>query len=232
MRAPVSDIAVVTFLWGSRYQSFWVDRLYKGLKRNSRVPFTFYCFIDRPQKFVEGVVKKTLWREFAELGRCYRRMRMYKGDVRDEVPHARIVMLDIDTIVVGDVTHLLTRDESFVIWKAPSIMSGHGYTLNPSYVSMKPGAVTYVYRQFAADPKAAIEAARKEKWTGSDQSVLSHLLRNHEIVGKADGIYSFRDDKVVPLPKNAALVTFLGNGHDPTQNHIQNFAPWIREHWV
>lgn len=227
----MSRVAVVTFLWGTRYNASYVNKLYAGLKRHSDVDFDMYCFIDRKNDQINPAIRKrALWFTHGELGRCYRRLRMLSTAVVPLIPADRYVMIDLDTVVVGDVTPLLTITEPNVaVWKAKSI-GPQGYALNPSFMSLKPGASSHIYDTFAKDPKTVVDAARIVGWTGSDQAVLSHYLTQYRPLGVDEGLYSYRDDSPTPLPAGARLVSFYGDA-DPSYNHVQNSAPWIKEHW-
>lgn len=223
-------IAVVCFLWGSRFGTDHVHVLFAMLRRHCRVPFAAYCVTDAPFRNAADIRMMPLWSEFAEYGRCYRRLYMFRKDIGALFPHERIVMLDLDTVIVGDMTPLLRRSAPLTIWRAHSI-GPRGYCLNPSYINMVPGAASYIYDMFARNPWAEMTLARERGWSGSDQSVISHRLRGpFDVVTQADGVYSYRDDRVVPLPADARMIGFYGAG-SPEANHLQNTAPWIREHW-
>lgn len=232
-------ITVVTFKWAAPpgYRSIFTAKHVNVLKamvaRHYQKPHRFVCVTDD----AAGIEAETipLWTDYAHLVNpfgvrrgpsCYRRLKLFH-------PHAerifgpRIVMMDLDVVVTGDLAPLFDRPEDFVIWG-----DTHPRTFyNGSFWTLKTGSLPEVWTDF--DPVKSPLLAREAGHFGSDQGWLSYRLgAGRPTFGKADGIYSYRVH-IAPaggvLPQNARLVVFHGK-HDPWGPGAQRHA-WVREHW-
>ena len=45
----------LTLKFGERYSADYVNKLYKGIRRNSSDPFDFYCYTENPEGLDENV---------------------------------------------------------------------------------------------------------------------------------------------------------------------------------
>jgi hypothetical protein len=102
-------LTLATLLWqpnvSSRdfsrcYDESWVEKLYRGFRRNLTAPFEFVCFVDRLRTFSEPIGQQT-FRDM-HLGRV-----LGYGDCiepyRLGVP---MILVGLDTIVTGNIDHL------------------------------------------------------------------------------------------------------------------------------
>jgi len=92
---------VATMLWApnqhshpfSVYDETWVEKLYRGVKRNLTVPFRFVCFVDELRDFAETEIYQELMvtpdPDYGAQAEVYR---------LDEPT----IFLQLDTIVVGN----------------------------------------------------------------------------------------------------------------------------------
>lgn len=157
---------------------------------------------------------------------CYRRLRAfhpYAGQIFGE----RLVSIDLDTVIVGDLMPLFDRPEDFVIWGQSDYPRTQFY--NGSLWMLRTGTRPKVWTKF---DKYAPLKARKSGQKGSDQGWLAHILGPNEATwGQRDGVVSYRVH-VAPtgkLPENARVVSFHGR-LNPWSYEVQN-TPWIKEHW-
>ena len=49
----------LTLKFGERYSADYVNKLYKGIRRNSSDPFDFYCYTENPEGLDENAVSYT-----------------------------------------------------------------------------------------------------------------------------------------------------------------------------
>lgn len=157
---------------------------------------------------------------------CYRRLRIFARDVGSWLGQ-RIVWLDLDTVITGDLTPLWHRPEDFVIW-------GDTNRANPYNGSMclfTAGARPELWEDF--DPVRSPRLGASMGYFGSDQAWIAAKLGPKEARWTmVDGVYSFRNE-IAPrrgqLPKNARVVFFHGR-HDPDSKEAQKLE-WVREHY-
>jgi hypothetical protein len=167
----------------------------------------------------------------------------------------RIVSIDLDTVITGNIDRLFDRPEPFVIWgdRSPAeIAAGTPYC--GSLFMLDIGYRPDVFTSF--DPVEASELRRKYGYIGSDQAWMSHKIKGAPIWTKRDGIYSFRLDVQMSfgvqravgviaarqrmpgqrgmrdgsLPERARIVFFHG-AEDPSQTHLHVQHKWIEAHW-
>lgn len=225
----------------SKFEACHVNTFARMIRRNVRIPVEVVCITDDAAGITECDRVLPLWNEFAEIlsphptlrGRspnpsCYRRLRMFAADAREWLGK-RIVSMDLDCVVTGDITGLLTRREPFLAWGDTNPTTYY----NGGLVMFDAGAVSEIYDGFRASPKAAIAKAQQLGQWGSDQGWIGACLGPHKPkLGTADGVYSYRlhvKPRSGHLPSGARLVMFHGLV-DPDHSEAQRL-PWVREHY-
>lgn len=227
-------ITVTTWLWqapGYRSSFTWsaVTTLAGMVRRNYPHPHRFVAISNLPDA-PDGleVLPDTL--DFADLPSphggnnpsCYRRLRLFRPDI-GAVLGPRIVSLDLDVVITGDLTPLWHREEDLVLYKDPGKRGGYC----GSMLLLAAGCRPEVWTRFDAmsSPQQALVAGN----FGSDQGWISHVLGPKEAVWTpTDGVYSFRYH-IAPtgtLPDDARLVVCHGPGVDPWLPHMRRI-PWI-----
>lgn len=216
----VSPLSVVCWRWAPKpgYHSTFapetVNVLQRMVARHYPDPHEFCCVTDDPAGIDPAVRIVPAWNDFAEVpsphhgGKpsCYRRLRLFHPDIAATLGR-RIVSLDLDVVIVGDLRPLWNRPEDFVIW-------GHTHkrtAYNGSMVLLTAGARRKVWDRF--DPIRSPATAHAAGNHGSDQAWISHCLGPGEAMWTAaDGVYSFRLDveRYGRLPANARAIFFHG----------------------
>ena len=239
----MSELKVVCWKWEapigyrSAFTHLQVNTLYSMVKRHYHKPFELVCITDN-ERLLDPAIRVIPLKQvekFAHLPSphgglnpaCYRRLVMYSEEAREMIGE-RFVSVDLDVVLVDDVTPVWDRPEDFMIW---------GETLrrtpyNGSMQLMTAGARKQVYDRF--DPDTSPRAARTAGFDGSDQAWISYVLGPHEKRWtKDDGVYSFRlhvKPNAGKMPKGARVIFFEGQV-DPWSPFAQKLCPWIKEHW-
>ena len=189
------------------------------LKRHLTVPFRHVCVTDNPTKIDKEVRTVPLWDDpevemNAHKINSYRRLKMFSREAK-ELLGEKILSLDLDTIITGNIDHLVNRDEDFIAWHKGLLPYQGGIILH------KPGSRAFIWDEF--DPVESPK--RAAMYPGSDQAWISYRLgRDEETWTKADGIYSYKQDLrgVSFLDSKVKIVMFHGNP-----------KPWqIKERWA
>jgi len=234
-------ITFVTFKWGSLYTSEHVNALAFGLYEGMRgVPYRLICVTDQP----EGVAVETfpLWDDCSQMlsprgpeaPSCYRRLKLFDPATTRALGISdgkRVVQIDLDMLVTGEIWPLFERAEPFVGWHAKG--SVQQLTYNGSMWMFPAGTLGYLWAEFnqSDGPRLAMNAG----FFGSDQAILSHLLvgkgRARAGWDQSDGCYAFRDIRVSPCqPPDARLISFYGRWK-PWDAETHRLAPWVRVAW-
>lgn len=233
---------IVTFKWRplpgyrSTFASEHVNALQRMVARHYQQPHRFVCVTDDP-KGIDGTVETLpLWNDHAQVQNpsgshnpsCYRRLKLFAPEARKTFGE-RVICLDLDTVIVGDLAPLFNRTEDFLIWGQSDFPKTQWY--NGSLWSLRTGSRTKVWNEF--NPKMSPHQAHRAGKRGSDQGWLSYILGPKETTwGTADGVYSYRVH-IKPaggvLPENAKIVSFHGHV-DPWHYKAQQLS-WVRDAW-
>lgn len=226
------------YRWNNRYRvgPRHVNRLYRAVHDHLDMPHEFVCFADDPTGIDPGVRVLPVPMTHAELGMCWRRLWLFS---RETLLHfgvgVRIVQMDLDCAVLGDLTPLFDRPEPFVAWRPYDHYCG-------SMLMLEAGARVQVWDSF--DPVTSPPAVKH--LIGSDQAWMQHVLGPGEAVWtERDGIYSFRKSfgksglpgrdrrmgKHMAPPEGCRIVFFHGPW-DISMPSLHAAYPWIGSYWA
>jgi|SRR5579862_887572 len=234
-------ISIVTWMWSGPLRTFLpqhVNALQKMIAAHLPEPHRFICVCDSSQ----GLSSSVEWFETPEAAKqlgliaspegprfpsCYRRLWSFSKEA--QALGDRILVIDIDLVVLRDMRHVCARDEDFVGWRpyrdwGPKnrVRFGGGIYL------LKTGSRAHVWEEFKG--AASIKRARDAGYRGSDQAWISYRLASGNEVywDKSFGLYSVRDlNHQLALPADACIVQFNGN-----EKPWQSRAQWARAHWA
>lgn len=245
MDSSIEPLIVCTFKWRknnyrSKFEATHVATLRSMVARHYPSPHRFVLFTDEPEADAAklehlGVEVFELWTDHARVENpsgsrnpsCYRRLRMFARDVGEWLGQ-RIVMLDLDTVVTGDLRPLWDRPEDFIIWGDTNRANPY----NGSMVLFTAGARPQLWESF--DPVISPQQSRGRGFFGSDQAWIAVCLGPNECKWtRVDGVYSFRNEILHNrrgLPPSARIVFFHGR-YDPWDAETLRLAPWVREHY-
>lgn len=201
------------------------------LDRHYHKPHRLICVTDEPDA-LPGIETIPLWDWGggikSPIGRsypsCYRRLRVFAPDA-GEMFGDRLVSIDLDTVIVGDVTPLFDRPEDFVIWNS-SDFPKQQYC--GSLWMLRTGTRPQVYTEFK--PETSPAQSWRAGYRGSDQAWINYMIPNEAMWTKTDGVVSYRKDVAKSgnrLPPDTRIVNFHGK-HDPWGKHMRDIS-WVRE---
>lgn len=163
---------------------------------------------------------------------CYRRLKLFAPEQQRDMEIKegdRIVSMDLDIVLTGDITPLFQRDEDFVGWRAEG--KHREVVLNGSLFMFRAGKMADIWSRF--DSERSPRLALSWRYYGSDQAWLSYKLAGKVAEWQNEsGIYSYMRDMVfdASLPADARIVSFHGR-RKPWDHRVQREAPWIADHW-
>lgn len=211
-------LLIATWKWGKKYPLEYVSRLKAGIARNMRQEYRFAVF--GPEEEDEHLT---------EIPGCFCRLRMFDPEWQEKqgIENGdRIVCIDLDVVVTGDLEPLFDREDPFLILQGANASNPCPY--NGSIWSLIAGYRPDVWVDFSLDAAKAVAHDRFP----DDQAWLADRIPTATgwRVGSESGIYAFKKPgwpKGDELPKDARLVAFPG-WRDP--QHFKHL-PWIKEHW-
>jgi hypothetical protein len=233
-------LSVVTYLWApdenSKFPAYRADDarlLQRQVARHLSMPHEFVVVTDRPEAFADDSAIRAVpidWTTHVP-GTCFVRLFTFNPRARD-VLGDRVLQLDLDTVIVGDLTPIVDRDESLVLWRNPRkwllTYPEVGYAkklswFNGAVMLHSPGTMCVIWQSF--DPAHA----RDDQWLISD-----YAGKDNPYWDESHGIYRVAHPRrpwvgfYGDLPANARLVAFASE-RKPWVPEVMAHNPWITE---
>jgi hypothetical protein len=180
-------LTVVTYLWGDKYGAEDVRRLAAGLRRHMQEPYRFSVITDdvtRPGfDFILPEGCTSVWpippadKQLTKVPGCLVRLRLF--DPEWQMDHGimdgdRIVSMDLDNVIVGNLHPLFHRPDAVLILKGAN--AANPCPLNGSVWMLRAGYRPDVWTDFT------LEKARKIPFYApaypGDQEWLHHKMPN------------------------------------------------------
>lgn len=221
----------------SPFSSLHVNALRAALAKQLRMDHRLFCVTDDPKGLDGDVQVVPLPELYANTQRCRRRMRQYDREFASQFG-PRLLSMDLDTVIVDDITAMMSRPEPVVCCRIEyaDVYSG-------SLILMDTGALHGLWARYHADPQGYPRLAWP-RGIGSDQAMLNYYLADQPPVafwGAADGIVTyfgqgyeaFEHWGVGPtrkaLPAGAKMVIL---GSDDMRVLRDPSYPWVRDHFM
>jgi hypothetical protein len=209
-----------------------VRTLKRMVERHLSAPHRFICITDRPARDLDGVETVPLDKTNHLPGTRFVKLMTFRPDAA-EIIGERILQLDLDTVITGDLAPLIDRPEALVLWRNPNFGVPRRARYNTSIVLLRAGSRPEFWTKFDKNKHPAM---LKRNWGGTDQAWVSHLASPEEAHWTAaDGVYGAgRLHDIAPgvgteLPGNARVVFFPGR-REPGMPETQARHPWIGAH--
>jgi len=231
----------------SSYDGNTVNTAMNMIDRHLSLPHRFTCVTDDPSGISERVrvvdirsLPSYAWMNVpnpsnARNPSCYVRLFLFSAAAK-ELFGDRVLSVDLDLVVTGDMSPIVSRAEDFVMWGGQALGPGKlgAYNwVNGSVQLLRTGTRQKVFDTF--NPRVSPLKAHMSGCRGSDQGWIAHCLGKEAITtfGMEEGIHSFRNH-IVPnkgrLFENTKIVAFHGK-HDPWHREVQVAYPWVKEHY-
>lgn len=229
-------ISVWCWRWGGLFEAVYVHRLQAMLRRHLRLEHELVCITDDATG-LEGIRTVPMPSEFAHTPRCRRRMQQFSGEFADAIGASRILALDLDLVILADITHLIDRPEPIVGWKV-----GHARVYSGSFLLFDAGALDGAWQPFKADPVGYPKRIQRQG-VPSDQAMVNAWLRRQPSIGtwtERDGFVTYYGEGYEHLehlgvgPRRRSLptgarVVVLGSADKAVMD--EGRFDWIRANW-
>lgn len=200
---------LICIKWGNKYPSYYVNRLYGGVKKNLSRSFDFYCMTDDaagirpevnilplPEETFSPVIRKEL--ETSRRKGAFGKISLFKpGLIHSTGP---ILGFDLDVVITGPLDDLFDYAPGKVCmrhdWLAARIgrPDGHG-----SVFRFDPNRHTFLYDDFSRD---AANLMKKAKFAEQKYTSMQAQKYGEFAYFPADWIASFKRDAMRPFPLN------------------------------
>ena len=125
-------LAVGTYWWtpdqGSKFAAPYgpddVRKLRRMVAKHCTVPHEFVVLTDQPDLFLHDKDIRAFHLSLAHqkthvAGTCFVRLFTFSPYAREAIGD-RFLQIDLDTMIVGNIDHLVTREEDLVLWRNPT----------------------------------------------------------------------------------------------------------------
>jgi len=239
-------VSIVCFLWNDGIRNYLpdhVNRLAEMIVKHMDRPHRFICITDEEDGFSDAVELFKLpdnarWTlgllnptgsKKGRLPSSYRRLWLFSEEAK--ALGDRILMLDVDCLIVNSLDPIFDFTEDFVGWR-PRSEETTKVKANVPYKRigggtwlLRTGSMTHIWDNFS---EKGIEAAREDGWRGSDQAWLSYNLAKDCMVFPDEiGIYHTQDGAKhwEETPEDARIIHFNGKVN-PWDEDAQS-RPWF-----
>lgn len=235
-------ITVVCWKWKKHdgfahdYTAEHVNTLQRMVARHYPHPHRFVCITDDPRGIECNVYP--LWGDLGlsrnacgeHLPSCYRRLYLFSNDMAKKFG-GRIVSLDLDVVITGDLSPLWNRDDTFVGWRQKALDPRLDFVYNGSMWMFKAGHHSDLWDTFRVDTSPIL--TRMSGYYGSDQAWISYRLKNTmPYWDESDGVYSYpRGVRNHGLPANARIVMFNGKRKPWEHTKLLKVDDWVKEYY-
>lgn len=233
-------LTIATYFWSdpaSRHKfAYTADdvRLLKSMvRRHLTVKHDFAVITDTPHAFDgDRDIRAILMNKGTHVpGTCFARLFTFHP-MGEFFIGERVLQIDLDSVPVGNMDHLVERGEDLVLWRNPGRVPWDNPSkpgrpfYNTSFLLHRCGTMPRLHQEF--NPKNP--GCRDDQWWLSDQ-----LGPQMPYWDASHGLYRLgRDDTPGSgvngvLPENAACVTFPGSGGKPS-DEVRRDNAWIDQH--
>jgi hypothetical protein len=236
-------ITVVTHLWNDPdrdrdyvFTPGHVRIMRNMVKRNLTLPHRFVCITDEtPCIELEDIETYPLNWDYHVPGSCFIRLDMRTPKFAERIGATRILSLDLDLVIVGNIDGIVDRTERMIFLRNPNFPKPKRAFYQGSIQLFDAGAGRELAEDFVKDEKWIAENVNW-RFGGAEQAWISERLGwDQPHWTYHDGIYGagwMAEQWGVPnsLPANARMVVFPGR-RMPDQPHTRMEYPWIEEHY-
>lgn len=224
------NMNIVCLKWGTKYGTEYVNNLYAACKRNTTLPFNFHCFTEDSIGINKDVIIHPL--KVKGIDGWWNKLYLFSKEIDID---GRVLFIDLDTLITGNIDELLSIKEGFVMIKDffYPMQNNHGSGLMSFETKQNPE----IWNSFIADPKTAVQSLHPhgdQKWIVQfvDKVTLWQDILPEQVV-------SFKIHCRGGLPNNARVVCYHGKPSVPesitTAFLGHGFqvpaSPWVANYW-
>lgn len=230
-------ITACAWKWGTTFEARHCNILRAMLDRHLHLDHELVIVTDDPTGLDGDIRVIPLPDTYARTPRCRRRMQQFSLEFDAQIG-ARILGIDLDVVIVDDITPIVNRREPIVGWKV-----GHAGVYSGSFILFDEGALDGAWQRFAANPDGYPFQVQPHG-TPSDQAMVNHWLKSQPPIAtwtERDGFVTYygkgyerlehlgvgpnRPD----LPAGARIVV-LGSADNAVLDEKR--FDWVRSHYV
>ena len=183
------------------YTEEWVEKLYRGFKRNLTREFRFVCFTERRRQFKEPIEQEWLLAKLPDYGCLIEPFRL-------NVP---TIIVGLDTVIVGNIDHFA----DYCLNETKIALPRNPYEPDQSIngVALVPAGHRHIFDQWRGEND--MQWLRKFPWRPIDDYWPGEVL-------------SLKFHKIRDVGIGDARVIYM---HGPPKQPDLMHLDWVRTHW-
>ena len=217
----MTDPIVACVRTGTKFGFEYVTKLRNMVSKNFMQPHRIVCLTDQPERCE--------WVDFVDITEArlvgwWAKMMLFEPAWRER---SRIIYLDLDTVVIGDLTPLVLVPHEFAILESPVRLAGnkaYPCAYNSSVMTIGEGACTHIWKNF--DRRRSQLMLAHDRY--GDQAAIEELYPDAPSLQKLmpKGFFCNYRDLTNHQP-HASVINF-GGTHKPHNCPIA----WVQQAWV
>ena len=214
-------IHCICIKFGTKYSSDYVNKLFRGIKRNTSKEFIFTCFTDnrdgiQPEIQCEELpLKRNDW--FAKIG-------LYNKELYNE--NDQIFYFDLDTVITGNLDEIFEYSGNFIILRDFYRRTGYGSGL----MAWRPDAVHHMFTNYRGQKcPHGDQGWCEQQYKGADiwQEKYPEKVISYKVHIKNKGRNRPGWTQHSGALNTASIVCFHGR---PLPHQVTN-EDWMQENW-
>lgn len=207
---------VVCVKTGKAYSNDYVYNLESALKRHLHIPFQFWCLTDDETLNVKRITPDE------QLMGWWGKMYTFS----DLMPEGDLLVLDIDQLIVGDITEIVTEALKHPFSCFGDHISWEGERLGTSFMTFKSDSLVPIFQQFWEHRHELVD------YQGGDQVWVSRSGLLPDVCYLEDKFPdAFVSYKWGFLKTGLKEVTRILNFHGLPKQHQLSKTKLVQEHW-
>lgn len=222
-----SDLTVVTFCWGEKFGPAHATALRNMVAAHLHAPHRFVVITDQ-----EGHDCETfpLWpNDYHVAGRPsnFNRLKLFDPATQQQLG-SRIVQIDLDTVILDDITRLVKCPEPFRIMEGTAGRRGRPRVnpFNGSFWVHDIGTCEHMWTRLVDEGPSALSSTRN---VGSDQAWIAHCDPSAPVFTTQDGLYQYR--MLNGLVADDARAVFYAGPLNPWDKATEEDQPRLARVW-
>lgn len=225
-------ITVVCFLWKNQrpgakpgfvgYGTQHVNTLRSMLSRHLHTEHRLVCVTDTPDGIHQDVDVVPLDPALSGDGERgvarFPKLMLWRADASQLFGGNRLLYMDLDVVLVDDVTPLVTRGETLVFTEHTMRRGGRYAT---PMVLLDAGVAPWIYDLYLEHPDPLSVATGDQAWAAK------HLPAGLPVWTEQDGVVMFNKIRDREGPPEGSRVVLFSANKDPSTR----WEPWIKEAW-
>ena len=215
-------IHVICIKFGTKYSSEYVNKLFRGISRNTSKEFLFTCYTDNSDGISTPISVKVL--PFY-TGDWHSKIGLYNEKLYN--PEDQIFYFDLDTVITGNLDEIFEYRGDFIILRDFYRANGYGSGL----MSWRPTAVNHMWKNFHGGKcRNGDQGWCEEQYPGADiwqeefpEKVISYKVHIKDC-GKIRNPNFTNNSGTL---ESSSIVCFHGK---PLPHEVKE--PWMLENWI